>query len=179
MTFCETSMLSCFVSDRFFSEGERCVASGWYFNADYELKASDPLSTKQLWLWLILFTILFMCQWMVNYVFPILSITTWEWEGRGLLAPSYGKANPMNCPSQTPRPTTLTWFAPGLSAKEKFKPDINLTVSELFFRSMMQPSTFGRWWWVAPSAGRCGTQKALGCDPRSWSRSFGWGKSMV
>ena len=46
---------------------------------------------------------------------------------RGLLAPSYGKANPMNCPSQTPRPTTLTWFAPGLSAKEKFKPDINLT----------------------------------------------------
>ena len=25
MTFCETSMLSCFVSDRFFSEGERDV----------------------------------------------------------------------------------------------------------------------------------------------------------
>ena len=26
-------------------------------------------------------------------------------------------------------------------------------------RSMMQPSTFGRWWWVAPSAGRSGTPR--------------------
>ena len=50
------------------------------------------------------------------------------------------------------------------------------SVSELFFRSMMQPSTFGRWWWVAPSAGRCGTQQALGWRSSKLVEVFWLGK---
>ena len=77
---------------------------------------------------------------------------------RGLLAPSYGKANPMNCPSQTPRPTTLTWFAPGLSAKEKFKPDSFWVIFQVHDAAiniweMMMGGTFHRAVRDAKSAG--------------------------